>query len=131
MKRLCVRDRVMTSHDVCTSGTSRVLTAPSLQRLKMELLIPAPADCEVGPVIQFLNAHSIALIEIHSQLCQVYGHKRFDDQHIPYRSWVGRCLIIIHPIVPTSRPVISICSYTSRNSCRVSVSIFRVTERRR
>ena len=38
---------VMTSYDACNSGTSRVLTVASLQRLKMEALIPAPADCEV------------------------------------------------------------------------------------
>ena len=37
----------MTSHDACTSGTSRVLTVASLQRLKMEALTPAPTDCEL------------------------------------------------------------------------------------
>ena len=65
MKQLHVRDRVMTSHDACTSGTSRVLTLASLQRLKMEALIPAPADYEVRSVIKFLNEQSIASIEIH------------------------------------------------------------------
>ena len=35
VKQLRVRDRVMTSHNACTSGTSRVLTIASLQRLKM------------------------------------------------------------------------------------------------
>ena len=40
MKQLHVRDRAMTLHDACTSGTSRVLTVASLQRLKMEALIP-------------------------------------------------------------------------------------------
>ena len=30
---------------------------------------PAPADCEVRSVIKFLNAHSIAPIEVHRQLC--------------------------------------------------------------
>ena len=49
----------------CTSGTSRVLTVASLQQLKMEALIPAPADCEVRSVIKFLNVQSIAPIEIH------------------------------------------------------------------
>ena len=34
----------MTSHGACTSGTSRVLAVESLQRLKMEALIPALAD---------------------------------------------------------------------------------------
>ena len=72
MKRLRVRDRVMTSHVTYISGTSRVLTVAWLQRLKMEALIPAPADCEVRSMI--FNAKSIAPIEIHRQLCQVYGH---------------------------------------------------------
>ena len=56
-----VYDRVMMSHDACTSRTSRVLTVASLQRLKMEAQIPALADCEVQSVIKFLNAQSIAV----------------------------------------------------------------------
>ena len=51
-------------HDTRTSGTSRVLTVASLQQLKMETLIPAPAHCEVRSVIKFLTAQSIAPIEI-------------------------------------------------------------------
>ena len=43
----------------------RVVTVASLQQFKMEALIPAPADCEVQSVIKFLNAQSIAPIEIH------------------------------------------------------------------
>ncbi|GFT40277.1 uncharacterized protein TNCV_627701 [Trichonephila clavipes] len=35
----------------------------------METLIPSPATCEVRSVIKFLNVP----IEIHRQLCQVYG----------------------------------------------------------
>ncbi|GFU21522.1 uncharacterized protein TNCV_3827301 [Trichonephila clavipes] len=38
----------------------------------MEILIPSSAACEVPSVIK-LNAQSIAPIEIHCQLCQVYG----------------------------------------------------------
>ena len=64
----------MTSHDACTSGNSRVLKVTSLQLLKMEALIPAPAYCEVRSVIKIFNAQSIAPIEIHRQLCQVYGN---------------------------------------------------------
>ena len=45
----------MTSHDAWTSGTSRVLIGTSLQRLKMEVLIPVPVDCEVRFVINFLQ----------------------------------------------------------------------------
>ena len=43
----------------------------------------------------------------------------------------GRSLIIIHLIVRTCRPLIPIFSYTSRNSCPVSVRVSRMTERRR
>ena len=128
MKRQPVRDRVMTSHDTCTSGYSRVLTVALLQRLKMETLIPALADCEVRSVIKFLNTRNLAPIEIHRQLCQVYGQTRPDGQRISCRSSVGRCLIFIHPIGRISRPVISIFSRTSKNSYPVSVS--RMTERR-
>ena len=60
-----VHDRVMASHDACTSGTFQVLTVASLQQLKMEALIPTPTDCEVRSVIKFFNAQSKALIEIH------------------------------------------------------------------
>jgi transposase len=38
----------------------------------MEALIPAPVDCEVRSVIEFLNTQSIAPMEINRQLCQVY-----------------------------------------------------------
>ena len=50
---MLVLDGVMTSHDICTSASSRVLTVESLQRLKLEVLIPAHADCEVRSVIKF------------------------------------------------------------------------------
>ena len=73
MKRLRVRDRVITSHAACTSGNSRVLAVASLQRLKTNALIPAPAGCEVRSVITFLNAQNIAAIKIYRQLCQIYG----------------------------------------------------------
>ena len=65
--------------------------------VEIEALISAPADCEVRSVIKFLNAQSLAPIEIHRQLCQVYGHTRFDGQHISCSSSSGMCLIIIHP----------------------------------
>ena len=48
-------DIVMKSNEACTSGTSRVLTVPLLQQLKLEALIPAPVDCEVRSVIKFLK----------------------------------------------------------------------------
>ena len=52
MKRLRIRVRVMMPHDTCIS---RVFTVALLQRLKMEALIPAPADCEVRSSIKFLK----------------------------------------------------------------------------
>ena len=122
----------MTLRDACTSGTSRVLSVASLQRLKLEGVIPAPADCEVRSMIRFLNAQSIAPNEMHRQLSQVYGHTRPNGQHISCRSSAGRCLIIIiHPIARTPRPVISTFSYSSRISCTVNVSVLRMTERQR
>ena len=70
--QLRVRDRAITSHDACTSGIYRILTAASLQRMNIEALIPTPADCEVRSVIKSLNAQSIVTIEIeHSGL--VFG----------------------------------------------------------
>ena len=122
----------MTSQDEFNSGTSRDLTVASLQRLKMNMkaLIPAPTDCKVRSMIKFLNARSLAPVEIHRQLCQVYDHTRLDVQHIPCRNSAGRCLIIIHLIARTSRPLIFIFSYTSKNSCPISVSVFRMTGRR-
>ena len=46
------------------------------------------------------------------------------------QSSARRCLII-HFIVRTSRPLISIFSYTSGNSCPISITVFRMTARRR
>ena len=131
MNRLRIRSRVMSSHDACTSGSSEVLTVASMQRLKLEALFPAPVDCQVRSVIKFLKPQSMAPIEIHRQHCQVYDHRRFDGQHISCKSSTGRCLIINHSKVRISCPVTVRFSYTSRNSSPVSVSVFRMTERRR
>ena len=100
MKRLRVRDRVMTSHDTCTSGTSRVLTVVSLQRLKLEALILSPADYEMWSMIKFLNAQSIAPIEIHRQCVRSMATHLLQEL-----SW-GR-VIIMRPIARSSRKVIS------------------------
>ena len=40
----------MTSQHICTSRISQVLTLASLQRLKMEVPIPAPTDCTVRSI---------------------------------------------------------------------------------
>ena len=55
------------------------------------------------------------------------GNTWLDGQHISCRSSAGRCLII-QLFARSSRPVISIFSYTSRNSCSVNVSVYRMTE---
>ena len=75
MERLRVHDIVMTSHDACTTGTSRDFTVTSLQRLKMEALIRAPADCEVQSAIKSLNAQSTVPIEIY-HIGLVFGRLR-------------------------------------------------------
>ena len=77
-----IRDRVMMSHDACTSRMSWVLKVASLLRLKMEALIPAPADCEVWSVIKFLSTQSMARIKIHHQLYQVYGRNIMSKQMV-------------------------------------------------
>ncbi|KAJ4430990.1 hypothetical protein ANN_19583 [Periplaneta americana] len=56
-----------------------------VQRSEMETLIPSPATCEVRSVIKFFNAQSIAPIEIHRQLCQVYGPNIMSKQMV--RRW--------------------------------------------
>ena len=89
------------------------------QRLKKEALILAPGDCEVRSVIKLFECTEHSVGRNYCQLCQVYDHTRLDGQHISCRNSAGRCLII-HLIARTSRPVISIFPYTSRNSSRVA-----------
>ena len=79
MKVLRARDRVIKSHDACTSGTSRVLTLASLQQFKMKAVVSATSDSEVGSTIKILNAQRIAPTEIHCQLSQVNDHTRPDS----------------------------------------------------
>ncbi|KAJ4442497.1 hypothetical protein ANN_04084 [Periplaneta americana] len=52
---------------------------------EMEALILSPAACEVRSVIKFFNAQSIAPIEIHRQLCQVYRPNIMSKQMV--RRW--------------------------------------------
>ena len=128
---LHLRDRVMTSHDTWTSGTSRVLTIPSLHRLKLEAAFPAPANYEVRFLIKpFRTSGAGCLVPVLSCCTITLGNTRLDGLHNCCRSKARRCLII-HPIARISRPVLSIFSYKSRNSCPVSVNVSRMTERRR
>ncbi|KAJ4440405.1 hypothetical protein ANN_08546 [Periplaneta americana] len=64
---------------------SRLVPVAWQQWSEMEALIPSPAACEVRSVIKFFNAQSIAPIEIHRQLCQVYGPDIMSKQMV--RRW--------------------------------------------
>ena len=44
------------------------------------------ADCEIRPVICFLNARIVLPSEIHHQTCQVYGDNAMSDGMV--RKWV-------------------------------------------
>jgi len=44
------------------------------------------ADCEIRPVIRFLNARNVLPSEIHHQICQMYGDNAMSDGMV--RKWV-------------------------------------------
>jgi len=48
--------------------------------------IEGAADCEIRPVIRFLNARNVLASEIHHQICQVYGDNAMSDDMV--RKWV-------------------------------------------
>ncbi|KAJ4428910.1 hypothetical protein ANN_25904 [Periplaneta americana] len=64
---------------------SRLVPVAWQQWSEMEALIPSPAACEVRSVIKFFTAQSFAPIEIHRQLCQVYGPNIMSKQMV--RRW--------------------------------------------
>ncbi|KAJ4436753.1 hypothetical protein ANN_16885 [Periplaneta americana] len=68
-----------------SEARSRLVPVAWQQWSEMEALIPSPAACEVRSVIKFFNAQRIAPIEIHRQLCQVYGPKIMSKQMV--RRW--------------------------------------------
>ena len=41
--------------------------------------IEGATDCEMRSVISFLNARNVLRIEIHHQICQVYGDNAMSD----------------------------------------------------
>jgi len=49
-------------------------------------IIGGAADCEMRSVIRFLNARNVLQIEIHHQICQVYGDNAMSDGMV--RKWV-------------------------------------------
>ena len=115
------------SHDACTSGASRVPNSSIVAAVEDGGSYSSSRRLWSAVCDKVFERQNIALIEIHRQLCQICGHTRLARQHISRRSSAGRCLIVIHPIARTSRPVISIFPYTSRNSYPVSFSVFRMT----
>jgi len=48
--------------------------------------IEGAADCEIWPVIRFLNTRNVLPNEIHHQICQVYGDNAMSDGMV--RKWV-------------------------------------------
>ncbi|KAJ4448384.1 hypothetical protein ANN_10400 [Periplaneta americana] len=67
---------------ICQPDRFRLVPVAWQQWSEMEALIPSPAACEVRSVIKFFNAQSIAPIEIHRQLCQVYGPNIISKQMV-------------------------------------------------
>lgn len=48
--------------------------------------IVSPADCKVRAVIQFLSAKGVKPIDIHREICEVYGQNIMSDGMV--RKWV-------------------------------------------
>ena len=52
----------------------------------MPLIIVSPADCEVRAVIRFLSPKGLKSIDIHREICAVYGQNIISDGMV--RKWV-------------------------------------------
>ena len=125
VKRLSVR-KINDVHDACTSWTSPSSPSSIVAALNDGGSYSSTHRLWSAVYDKVLNAQSKTPIDIHRQLCQVYGYTQLDIQHISSRSSAGSCLIM-HPIDRTSQPVIPVFSYTSRNSCPASFNVFRMT----
>jgi transposase len=53
---------------------------------KMDKLIENAATCELRSVIRFLNAKNIKPVDIHRQICEVYGENAMSDSMV--RRWM-------------------------------------------
>nr|XP_042913979.1 uncharacterized protein LOC122274102 [Parasteatoda tepidariorum] len=53
----------------------------------MELSFVSPARCELRSLINFLSAKNVPPVDIHSKLCEVYGEKCMNVQHVC--KWCG------------------------------------------
>ena len=45
----------------------------------MPPLIENPADCEIRSVIRYLSAKGVKVVEIHRNMCEVYGQNIMSD----------------------------------------------------
>ena len=52
----------------------------------MPPLIEHPSDCEIRYVIRYLNAKGDKAVEIHRNICEVYGQNKMRDGMV--REWV-------------------------------------------
>ena len=57
-----------------------------LFRSEMPPLIENPADCEICSVIHYLSAKGVKAVEIHRNICEVYGQDIMSDGMV--RKWV-------------------------------------------
>ena len=51
-------------------------------------ILERPADCEIRSGIRFLNARNVKPVEIHRQICEVYGENAMSDGMV--RKWVRK-----------------------------------------
>lgn len=71
----------------------------------MSAVIENPANCEMRAVIRFLSAKNYKLIEIHWQLCEVYGDKIITEGQWYIRFKNGRTNVV-HDEERSGRPSI-------------------------
>ena len=50
-----------------------------LYKFEMPPLIENPADCELRSVIRYLSAKGVKAVEIHRNICEVYGRNMSDE----------------------------------------------------
>ena len=50
-------------------------------------MIERPADCKILSLIRFLKARNVKPVDIHRQICEVYGENAASDGMV--RKWVG------------------------------------------
>lgn len=83
----------------------------------MAKLIENPAACEIRSVIRFLNAKNTKPVDIHRQICEVYGENAMSDSMI--RRWVRQFNEGRDPVHDNER---------SGRSCLVNEELVRAVE---